>query len=289
MASYTIEDIELIRRKSGISYQEAVALLDYHNGNVARALVDLERNGRIRPETAQTTEDPRSEKARRKHTAHQSGFAGFLTRLYQFRLKVKKDNVTILNFSLIFSVLAVIISPHLALIGALLMLALGYHISFDRHDADFATDDLERMVRNAGENVKETVNDFAKGFESAFSDDTQQQVKSDAQAAQRSERSAYGEVFHQAGETVKQVFSDVARSFEGVSSKPAEQAQQPVQNDSADERSYYASNPAAMSSVPVYDPEAKVPTIQVPMQVESQDGNVRLDSDRDGYHSATVE
>lgn len=36
MASYTIEDIELIRRKSGISYQEAVSLLDYHNGNVAR-------------------------------------------------------------------------------------------------------------------------------------------------------------------------------------------------------------------------------------------------------------
>ena len=35
MASYTIEDIELIRRKSGISYQEAVSLLDYHNGNVA--------------------------------------------------------------------------------------------------------------------------------------------------------------------------------------------------------------------------------------------------------------
>ena len=48
MAAYTIEDIELIRRKSGISYQEAVALLDYHNGNVARALVDLERNGRIK-------------------------------------------------------------------------------------------------------------------------------------------------------------------------------------------------------------------------------------------------
>ena len=41
MAAYTIEDIELIRRKSGISYQEHVALLDYHNGNVARALGDL--------------------------------------------------------------------------------------------------------------------------------------------------------------------------------------------------------------------------------------------------------
>ena len=52
MASYTIEDIELIRRKSGISYQEAVSLLDYHNGNVARALVDLERNGRLKPDAA---------------------------------------------------------------------------------------------------------------------------------------------------------------------------------------------------------------------------------------------
>ena len=53
MASYTIEDIELIRKKSGISYQEAVALLDYHNGNVARALIDLERNGRIQSDEPQ--------------------------------------------------------------------------------------------------------------------------------------------------------------------------------------------------------------------------------------------
>lgn len=282
MASYTIEDIELIRRKSGISYQEAVALLDYHNGNVARALVDLERNGRIKPENAQSTEPPKTEN-------NKKGFANFMTRLYQFRLKVKKDKVTILNVSVLFGILAVIISPHLALIGALLMLVLGYHVSFDKHDSDFAADHLERMVRNASENVKETVNDFAKGFESAFSNDAPQQGKSDAQASERSERGAYDEVFHQAGETVKQVFNDVARSFEGASSKPAEQTQQPVQNDSAAERSYYASNPAAMSSVPVYDPEAKVPTIQVPMQVESQDGNVHLDSDQDGYHSATVE
>ena len=58
MAAYTIEDIELIRRKSGISYQEAVALLDYHNGNVARALVDLERNGRLKENISQ--EAPKS-------------------------------------------------------------------------------------------------------------------------------------------------------------------------------------------------------------------------------------
>lgn len=36
MERYTIQDIEFTGRKSGISYQEAVALLDYHNGNVTR-------------------------------------------------------------------------------------------------------------------------------------------------------------------------------------------------------------------------------------------------------------
>ena len=50
MAKYTIEDIEILRQKSGISYEEAVNLLEYHNGSLARALVDLEKNGRLRNE-----------------------------------------------------------------------------------------------------------------------------------------------------------------------------------------------------------------------------------------------
>ena len=48
MEPYTIEDIELLRKKSGMTYQEAVALLDYHDGNLARALIDLEKNGRLK-------------------------------------------------------------------------------------------------------------------------------------------------------------------------------------------------------------------------------------------------
>ena len=48
MAKYTIEDIEILRQKSGISYEEAVNLLEYHNGSLARALVDLEKNGLLK-------------------------------------------------------------------------------------------------------------------------------------------------------------------------------------------------------------------------------------------------
>ena len=50
VARYTIEDIEILRKKSGITYEEAVNLLEYHDGSLARALVDLERNGRLKGE-----------------------------------------------------------------------------------------------------------------------------------------------------------------------------------------------------------------------------------------------
>ena len=53
METYTIEDIELLRKKSGLSYQEAVALLDYHNGNLARALIDLEKSGRLKEDNTE--------------------------------------------------------------------------------------------------------------------------------------------------------------------------------------------------------------------------------------------
>ena len=248
MASYTIEDIELIRRKSGISYQEAVALLDYHNGNVARALVDLERNGRIKPEASQPKTSTTSTSDNKK------GFMNLMSKLYQFRLKVKKGDITILNISLLFSILALLISPHLVIIGAILMLILGYHVSFDKRDPDFASDNLEHMVRNAGENVKGAVGDFTRGFEEAFSD------KPGATSAPA---------------------SPVAPEAPAAAPEAPAAAPEP-------ERSYYASNPAAASKPPVYNPMSEVPTIQVPVQVESQDGNVHLDNEGDGYHSATI-
>lgn len=233
MASYTIEDIELIRRKSGISYQEAVALLDYHNGNVARALVDLERNGRIKPEAEQ-------KKREHKESSHlhesKSGIMKALSKLYRFRIKVKKDHIPILNLSLLFSLIALLISPHLVLIGIILMLILGYKVSFSKNDKDFTSANLEKMVRNAAQNVKDSVSSMAQEF--ADDDDKPQDAAPDADA-------------------------------------------------STTQRSYYQANPAATTYHASYGGTS--PILQVPVQVESQDGKVTIESDRDGFTNATIE
>ena len=241
MASYTIEDIELIRKKSGISYQEAVALLDYHNGNVARALVDLERNGRIKPESQQKASASSAGDSHHNRGALSRLFSKF----YRFRLKVKKGDIVIANLSLLFSLLALMISPHLVLIAAILILVLGYRVSFDKNDRAFASANLEKMVRNAADNVKSTVSDFAKGFEDGFNQEKgESEPKHDAQ-------------------------------------------QKPSQESKKDDRSFYQSNPAATTYHTAYTGSA--PTIQVPVQVESQDGSVSVEDDKDGYTNATIE
>ena len=229
MAAYTIEDIELIRRKSGISYQEAVALLDYHNGNVARALVDLERNGRIK-DNAQTHQHKHNHHIHMDVEINKTNTMNFLHKCYRARVKVRKEETVILNVSALFAALSLLISPHLVLIGAIVCLVLGYKFTFEKHDHDFDGENLEKTVRNAAENVKHSVNDFTKGFQSD--------------------------------------------STEKDDTKP----EAPV-ND----RSFYKGARPEPFTPPRY------PTMNVPVQVESQDGNVTIESDSEGYASATVE
>jgi len=150
MAKYTIEDIEILRQKSGISYEEAVNLLEYHNGSLARALVDLEKNGRLKNNSDSSP----------KH----KGFKGVFDFLFRLRIIAKKERTTIINLSSLFVMLVLAAAPHIAVIGLVISLLLGYKISIERDSAEFAEDHLDDMVKKARGNVQNTVNHFAQQF-----------------------------------------------------------------------------------------------------------------------------
>ena len=143
MAKYTFEDIEILRQKSGISYEEAVNLLEYHNGSLARALVDLEKNGRLKT-------GPASSDAGK-------GAKGVFTFLYRLRLRVRKDEAVVVNLSSLFVLLTLITAPHIFIIGLIVALALGYRIHIDRDSREFSSETFDSMVKNARENVQHTV------------------------------------------------------------------------------------------------------------------------------------
>ena len=62
----------------------------------------------------------------------------FINKLYRARVKVARQSIPILNISLLFTLVAALISPHLLILSAILILLLGYRVSFDKDDADFA-------------------------------------------------------------------------------------------------------------------------------------------------------
>ena len=109
------------------------------------------------------------------------------------------------------------------ILSAILILLLGYRVSFDKDDADFAGENMDRMVKNAASNVRSTVDEFARGFQAGMNGQS-------------------------------------------------ESSEKKAEVDSADNRSYYAASAAK----------------PVPVQVPSQDGNVTVEDDTDGFNSATI-
>ena len=277
MASYTIEDIEMLRKKSGITYQEAVALLDYHDGNLARALIDLEKNGRLK-------EEPKMESTSRAYTGHDTDkrnetkqkALNILQKLYRCRIKVSKGKTPIVNFSVLFGALCLILAPHMTIFGFILSLILGYQFSFTKLDEDFASDSLEKMVRNAAQNAKNSVSSAVQ----TFTDDKKGNVVT--------------ETFDKAKETVKSAVSDAKtkateKSEEKVEEDPAEALRKQTKEMEETMDSFFESNPAVTTFHSAYSAAAsEVPTLQIPVQAETKDGKVEIVDDRDGFSSVTV-
>lgn len=75
---------------------------------------------------------------------------------YRTRIKVSKEQTTIINLSLLFSLLAVLSAPWLVVAGFIIALALGYRFSIEKNAPHFSGD-FDEVVRDAAQNVKDTI------------------------------------------------------------------------------------------------------------------------------------
>ena len=165
MEPYTIEDIELLRQKSGLSYQEAVALLDYHSGSVARALIDLEKHGRLNPEQNEKEEGNNHMNQNTKKGETKEKALNLLQKLYRSRVKIRKGDTNIFNVSVLFAGLCLLLAPHMTIAGIIVSMILGYQFSFTGNDPDFAAENLEKMVKSAAQNAKSSVSSVVQFLE----------------------------------------------------------------------------------------------------------------------------
>lgn len=269
MEPYTIEDIELLRKKSGLSYQEAVALLDYHNGSLARALIDLEKSGRLKDETSEKEGTRNMNETGKKNEAKEKAM-GFLQKLYRSRVKIRKGDTGIINVSVLFAGLCLLLAPHMTIAGVIVSMILGYQFSFTGMDPDFASENLEKMVKSAAQNAKSSVSSVVH----TISSETRELQK----------KAATGRTAKAEEKTDKEIGKAPEKDEDAAENlrKQAKEIEETMD-------SFFDSNPAATTYHNAYSAAtSSVPTIQVPVQTETRDGEVSVDDDQDGYSSVTI-
>lgn len=261
MASYTLEDVELIRNKSGVSYEEAINLLDSHNGDAARVLADLEKKGRLKENNGTRAAETRTEQK-----DGGSKIMSFIQKLYRTRIKVLKGETTIVNLSVLFMALAVLIfSPHLAILSLILGLILGYRITIDKDDEAFREEKVDVLVKNAADNVKQAVSGISREINNAV-----EKKKAETAKAAAKQQETRAEIKAEPRREVRREIRVETENGEVVAEPKLDM------------------NDGIVEELEKKEKGPDVPTIQVPVHTESTDGNVEVFNEGNGYNSVSV-
>ena len=122
---YTLNDVETLRDKTGVSYEEAVSLLEKYDGDMTRALIELEKRGEL------------GEKGIKINV--NGNAADILSKLWRkgcdTRLIVERDGERLVNLSVLFMLLALLLGWRLVIVAAILALALGCRVKLVRPEA----------------------------------------------------------------------------------------------------------------------------------------------------------
>jgi hypothetical protein len=160
---YNEADVEELRTV----YEEAQELLTRCDGNLMRALVELERQGRIHTTAPGAQSSVKAHKTPDKENS-------FLNRALRYRLvvenkkrKVENHPEVIANLSALYCAAALLFAPHLVLCSLILCFMLGYHIHLTkRKTASFPTD-MNAFVDQTVSNIKTAATSFAQSAREA--------------------------------------------------------------------------------------------------------------------------
>lgn len=119
---YSVEDLEFLKKKANITYDEAMEQLKKHDGDAVLAIIELEKQGKLRPDNG--------EKAEKKAGGRQRGrLSGLFRKLMAHRLVIKKGDMIIANVSWLFVIIATLSAPWLAVFTFIATMVLGYKYS----------------------------------------------------------------------------------------------------------------------------------------------------------------
>jgi NACalpha-BTF3-like transcription factor len=159
MSEITLEKIDIIRERSGVSYTEAKEALEKSDGNVVDALIYLENNKKSSMENIYTSKDE---------------FIEWLKDIIQKgnvnRIKIKKDEKLLVDIPVnagIAATLTALIWPPLLGIG--LLTAVFTKITVEIVKDDGSVEVVNKIIKSTVSDMKDKMQDAASSIKEKFS------------------------------------------------------------------------------------------------------------------------
>jgi len=150
----TLEQIDLLRKRANVGYQEAKEALEKNNGDLVDSLAYLEKENKIKGKSCCSGEDTLWEKFKR-----------FISKANKIKLIIYNKEETILKLPVtIAAILAVLITP-VVIAAFILALVTGYKIKFQKENGEgYAVNDTLDKVSDAVNNAAIKVTDEIKNL-----------------------------------------------------------------------------------------------------------------------------
>lgn len=157
----TLEKIELVRDRTGVTYKEARQALEQSNADVVEAIIKIEENiNNKRSKNFANTKDDILNKLRE-----------VIKKGNVSKIVFKKNEEVLLNIPVTASVVGVLLAPTAASVGIIAALITKCKVELIKNDgevidfnkvAEERIKDVKNMTEDTIENVKEKVKDYTK-------------------------------------------------------------------------------------------------------------------------------
>jgi len=162
MGNITLEKVDMVRERTGVSYEKAKQALEECEGDVLEALIYIEKTQDILNDNNQHSNDHEENKTTISIEELKAWFKQTIEKGNVTRIKIKKDDTELVdipvNAGIAAGVVAIIIPPILA---AGVIAAIATQITIEITKVDGSVEIINKQVSKVANDVKNKANDFA--------------------------------------------------------------------------------------------------------------------------------
>jgi len=148
--SISLEQIDALRERANVSYEEAKEALEKCSGDIVEALIYLENNNKIM-----------KEKGKSKCCSLWEKFLALIRKGNKTKFIIKKKDREVISLPVTVTVIAALIAPEFVGIGLLIALVVGYRFKFqgslgENMEINNTLDKMSDFVDNTKEKLNKT-------------------------------------------------------------------------------------------------------------------------------------